>query len=94
MKPKVLCHRFLGVTHKHQISKILSIIFSNYAILLILSCYIFVKSQQTHQMIGWLGFGYGDYTSFNNISAISWRVVLLVEETRVPRENHRHATSH
>jgi hypothetical protein len=24
--------------------------------------------------------------SFNNISAISWRSVLLVEETRVPRE--------
>jgi hypothetical protein len=24
---------------------------------------------------------------FNNISAISWRSVLLVEETRVPRKN-------
>jgi hypothetical protein len=29
--------------------------------------------------------------SFNNISAISWRSVLLVEETRVPGENHRSA---
>jgi hypothetical protein len=29
--------------------------------------------------------------SFNNISAISWRSVLLVEETRVPEENHRSA---
>jgi hypothetical protein len=28
---------------------------------------------------------------FNNISAISWRSVLLVEETRVPEENHRSA---
>jgi hypothetical protein len=27
--------------------------------------------------------------TFNNISAISWRSVLLVEEIRVPREKHR-----
>jgi hypothetical protein len=27
-------------------------------------------------------------TTFNNISAISWRSVLLVEETGVPVENH------
>ena len=33
-------------------------------------------------------------TTFNNISAISWQSVLLVEETRVPGENHRPATSH
>ena len=26
--------------------------------------------------------------TFNNISLISWRSILLVEETRVPRENH------
>jgi hypothetical protein len=32
--------------------------------------------------------------SFNNISAISWWSVLLVEETRVPRENHWPAASH
>ena len=32
--------------------------------------------------------------TFNNISIISWRSVLLVEETGVPRENHRPATSH
>ena len=31
--------------------------------------------------------------TFNNISAISWQSVLLVEETRVPEENHRSATS-
>jgi hypothetical protein len=29
--------------------------------------------------------------TFNNISVISWRAVLLVEETRVPGENHRPA---
>jgi hypothetical protein len=31
---------------------------------------------------------------FNNISVISWRSVLLVEETRGPGENHRPAASH
>jgi hypothetical protein len=32
--------------------------------------------------------------TFNNISAISWWSVILVEETGVPRENHRPAASH
>jgi hypothetical protein len=32
--------------------------------------------------------------TFNNISAILWRSVLLVEETRVPVENHWPVTSH
>jgi len=32
--------------------------------------------------------------TFNNISAISWWSVLLVEETGVPGENHRPAASH
>jgi hypothetical protein len=31
-------------------------------------------------------------TTFNNISVISWRSVLLVEETRVPSENHLYKT--
>jgi hypothetical protein len=31
---------------------------------------------------------------FNNISVISWRSVLLVEETRGPEENHRPVASH
>jgi hypothetical protein len=33
-------------------------------------------------------------TTFNNISVISWRWVLLVEETGVPGENHRPVASH
>jgi hypothetical protein len=37
---------------------------------------------------------YGVYHHFNNISVISWQLVLLVEETGVPRENHRHVASH
>ena len=32
--------------------------------------------------------------TFNNISAISWRSVLLVEEIGVPGENHRPVASH
>jgi hypothetical protein len=32
--------------------------------------------------------------TFNNISVISWQSVLLVEETRVPRDNHRPVASH
>ena len=32
--------------------------------------------------------------TFKNISVISWRSVLLVEETGVPVENHRHVASH
>jgi len=32
--------------------------------------------------------------TFNNISAISWRLVLLMEETGVPGVNHRPVASH
>ena len=33
-------------------------------------------------------------TIFNNISVISWRLFLLVEETEVPGENHQPVASH
>jgi hypothetical protein len=36
----------------------------------------------------------GFNATFNNISVISWGSVLLVEETRVPGENHRSVASH
>ena len=32
--------------------------------------------------------------AFNNISVISWRLVLLAEETEIPGENYRPAGSH
>ena len=32
--------------------------------------------------------------TFNNVSAISWWSVSLVEETGVPRENHQPVASH
>ena len=38
--------------------------------------------------IAW-AWGYGVKATFNNTSAISWRSVLLVEETGVPEENRR-----
>ena len=41
----------------------------------------------------WHGLGCLNAT-FNNISVISWRSVLLVEETGVPVENHRSGESH
>ena len=41
------------------------------------------------------GGGYGVNATFNNISAISsWRSVLFVEETPIPKENHRPGASH
>jgi hypothetical protein len=33
-------------------------------------------------------------TTFNNISVIPWRSILLVEETAVPGENHQPAATH
>jgi hypothetical protein len=45
-------------------------------------------------LVGWLvGFMVFNAT-FKNISVISWRSVLLVEETGVSGENHRPAASH
>ena len=41
----------------------------------------------------WLGFALFNTTS-NNISVISWKSVLLVEETRVPGEKHCPTASH
>ena len=35
-----------------------------------------------------------DYTTFNNISVISWLSVLLVEETGVLGKNHKPVASH
>ena len=32
--------------------------------------------------------------TFNNITVISWQSVLLVEEARVPGENHRPTANH
>ena len=43
--------------------------------------------------IGWVRVMVFNAT-FNNISVMSWRSVLLVEETGVPRENHRPVASH
>jgi hypothetical protein len=51
--------------------------------------------QQKHEneriILWWFGFMVFNAT-FNNISAISWQSVLLVEETGVTRENRRPRT--
>ena len=41
----------------------------------------------------WFGFMVFNAT-FNNISVITWQSILLVEETRVPRENHQPVARH
>jgi len=43
-------------------------------------------------MTGWLVMVYN--ATFNNISVLLWRSVLLVEETGVPGENHQPAAGH
>ena len=48
--------------------------------------------KRSHDGLG-LGFMMFNAT-FNNISAISWRSVLLLEKIEVPRENHRSAESY
>jgi hypothetical protein len=48
---------------------------------------------QLHFNRGWFRLMVFNAT-FNNMSVISWQSVLLVEETGVPRENHRPVLSH
>jgi hypothetical protein len=48
-----------------------------------------------HEYQHFIQFGFMVFNAtFNNISAISWWSVLLVEETGVPRENHQPVVSH
>jgi hypothetical protein len=53
------------------------------------------SSANKNIFIGWLvGWFMVFNATFNNISVISWQSVLLVEETRVPGENHRPVANH
>ena len=53
------------------------------------------QKYENERFIIWLvWFGFVEFNAtFNNISVISQRSVLLVEETGVPGENHRHVAS-
>ena len=51
------------------------------------------ESGDQQRLQWWFGWFMVFKTTFNNISVISWRSVLLVGETRVPRENYRPVTS-
>jgi hypothetical protein len=55
-----------------------------------------IFNQNTGILLEWLAwFGFMVFNAtFNNISVISWRLVLLVEETGGPGENNRPAASH
>ena len=57
---------------------------------------LFTKNRYILQklLIGWFGSYMVSTATFNNILVILWRSVLLMEETRVPRENHRPAAYH
>jgi hypothetical protein len=59
--------------------------------------YPYIQSMPSDSIVWYLN-GYMEgmlfNTTFNNISIILWRSVILVEETGVPGENRRHATSH
>jgi hypothetical protein len=54
---------------------------------------LFIYGKYIHTLISGLGLWCFNAT-FNNILVISWGSVLLVEETRAPRENHRPVASH
>ena len=47
-----------------------------------------IGKELQHYVIGKVGWFIVFNATFNNISVISWRSVLLVEESGVPRENH------
>ena len=49
-----------------------------------------IKAGKSNSVLRFMVFN----ATFNNISIISWRSVLLVEETEVTRENHRTVVSH
>ena len=53
---------------------------------------LFPYNIYVHQVYGYRAMVFN--ATFNNISVISWRSVLLVDETGVPGENYRPAASH
>ena len=55
---------------------------------------IFIKEHMLNLLCRYMVRGMVLNATFNNISVISWRSVLLVEETGVPGENHRPVPSH
>ena len=56
-------------------------------------CFLCYQVKNEENFNWWVGFRVLNAT-FNNISVISWRSNLLVEETGGTGENHRHAASH
>jgi len=57
-------------------------------------CYLRIYDWVTKFLTNYMKGGVVINATFSNISAISWRSVLFVEETRIPGENHRPVASH
>ena len=60
---------------------------------LLLTVILKINSRQQTTTKGY-GLRYGFNATVNNISAMSWRSVLLVKETQIPAENHQPVSSH
>jgi hypothetical protein len=58
-------------------------------IFVLISKSAFIKNIRTLPELGLIDCFLVFYATFSNISAISWRPVLVVEEAGVPGENHR-----
>jgi hypothetical protein len=74
----------------------INIIFTDNVCLLCLFCNVklYNSSKKGRSLLlVWFRFMVFNAT-FNNISVISWQSVLLVEEIRVPEENHQAVASH
>ena len=52
-----------------------------------------LRCLQVNKLVGWFWWFMVFNATFNNIPVISWRSVLLVEDTGVPWENHRPVAS-
>jgi copper chaperone CopZ len=81
----MFCVEDFGV-RVHKIVLVIYIMYCNYCV---------VSTKQTLEKTeGAVIYVQSINMTFNNISVISWQSVLLVEETGVPGENHRHVASH
>ena len=66
------------------------LIIEDFNIYMKICCFVFCRIQKFFCLVRLMMFN----ATFNNISVISWRSVLLVRETWVLGENHRHAASY
>ena len=85
----------LSTIFQYIVCKFVAVV--NTVVTLLIQCFIFgatfhIKSGNYDLALVWFFMVFK--TTFNNISAILWRSVILEEETGVPGENHQSATSY